>query len=159
MFMFLFCNCFNVYLCFVCICFLFCFCCFTERPGTNRHMFLRGQSFFLIFFPGVKCFFPVANSHFGTPKTNFRRFKSEKKKKKKSPHLFFLITFPTSISNFPPSLLQFSFFSSQFFAPFQFFSLPFFSRYVRKNFPVRSLWGALCPLPPTYTPLRASCTE
>ena len=67
--------------------------------------------FFFFFFSGVNCFFPVENSHFGTPKTNFR-FKSEKKKKKKPSPLF--LTFPTSISNFPPSLLQLSFFSSQF---------------------------------------------
>ena len=53
------------------------------------------KSFFLIFFPGVKCFFPVKNSHFGRPKTNFRRFQKwkakKKKKKKKSSPLF--ITF------------------------------------------------------------------
>ena len=59
-------------------------------------------------------------------------------KSKKGPHLF-LERFPASISNFPPFLINFH--------PFSIFSLPLFSRYVIKNFPVRSLWGALCPLP------------
>ena len=38
-----------------------------------RGIFFRGgtQSHFPDFFPGVKCFFPVENSHFGGPKTNF----------------------------------------------------------------------------------------
>ena len=128
----------------------------------------------------MKYFFPVENSHFGRPKTNFRRFqkwkakktnkqtKKERKKqtnkqtnkqtktnktkqnKKKSSPLF--ITFPTSISNFPPSLLQFSFFYTQL-SPLFPFSLPLFSRYFSKNFPVRSL-GELCPpAPPPDTPL------
>ena len=54
--------------------------------GRNRHVFLRGQSHFSWFFPGVKCFFPVENSHFGRPKTNFccfQKWKAKKKKKKK----------------------------------------------------------------------------
>ena len=109
-----------------------------------------GKGIFPDIFPRVKCFFPVKNSHFGRPKTNFhcfQKWKAKKKKKKKRPSPL-LITFPTSISNFPPSLLPFSFFSSQFSALFH-FSLPLSSRYISKNFPVRSLWGALCPnMPP-----------
>ena len=92
--------------------------------GRNRHIFLRGQSHFSWFFSQCEMlFFPVETSHFGRPKTNFCRFQKwkqkqtnkqpkKKKKKKRSSPLF--ITFPTSISNFPPPLLQFSFFSSQF---------------------------------------------
>ena len=79
--------------------------------GVTGIFFWGGKVIFPDYFPGVKCFFPVENSHFGRPKTNLRRFQKRKaKKKKKSSPLF--ITFPTSISNFPPSLLQFSFFSS-----------------------------------------------
>ena len=80
------------------------------------------------------------------PKQIFVVFESEKskkkkkKKKKKGPHLFFS-RFPASISNFPPFLLNFH--------PFSLFSLPLFSRYVSKKFPIRSLWGGtLPPLPP-----------
>ena len=119
------------------------------RGVTGIFFFSEGaKSFFLIFFPGVKCFFPVENSHFGRPKTNLRRFqnwkanKQKKKKKKKSSTLF--ITFPTTIFNFPSFLLNFH--------PFSLFSWPFFPRYVSKNFPIRSLWGALCP--PTLRLLR-----
>ena len=36
----------------------------------KRNIFQRGQSHFSWFFPGVKCFFPVKNSHFGRHKTN-----------------------------------------------------------------------------------------
>ena len=86
--------------------------------------------------------------------------KSKKGKKKGGGSSPLFITFPTSNSNFPPFLLQFSFFSSQFSPLFPFFPIrqqnfpvrslwghPFslFSQYVSKNFPVRSLWGALCP--------------
>ena len=110
----------------------------TYAQGRNRHIFLRGQSHFSWFFPGVKCFFP------GRKFPSFTKVKSQKKKKK-SPHpLSTLLTFPTSISNFPnfPSsllqfstfLLQFSFFSSQFY-PFFHFSLPLFFPIRRQKFP------------------------
>ena len=52
--------------------------------GGKRNIFQRGQSHFSWFFPSVKCFFPVENSHFGTPKTNFSGLKSEKGEKKGS---------------------------------------------------------------------------
>ena len=78
--------------------------------GRNRKIFLRGQSHFSWFFPGVKCFFLVENFHFGSPKTNFRRFekwKAKKKKKKKkkgsSPHFR---TFSYFHFQFPPSFLH-----------------------------------------------------
>ena len=79
--------------------------------GRKRNIFQRGQSHFLDFFPGVKCFFPVENSHFGGPKKKFHWFE-----KTSSSHF---VTFPPSIFNFPPSLFRFSFFS----APFSSFSV------------------------------------
>ena len=115
--------------------------------GRNRHIFLRGQSHF-------SWFFPVENSHFGhfgTPKTNFRRFqkwkaKKERKKKKKSSPLF--INFPTFILNFPSSLLQFCFFSSQL-SPLFPFILAFFFPIRKQKFPgQKSLGGTLPPCPP-----------
>ena len=63
------------------------------------------------------------------------------RKRTSSPYIF----------SFPPSLSQFSFFSP----PFPLFSLPLFSWYVSKNFPVKNVrrHSAPCkPLPPV-TPL------
>ena len=77
--------------------------------GVTGKFFWGAKSFFLIFFPGVKCFSPVENFHFCSPKTNFCRFgkwkerKKKRKKEKKSPLLIFKL-FPPSIFNFPPSL-------------------------------------------------------
>ena len=89
--------------------------------GVTGVFFWGGKVIFPDFFPGVKCFFPVGNSHFGRPKTNFRRFQKWKAKQQqqqqKCPHLF-LITFPTS-------LLQFSLFLLNFH-PLSLFSLPLF---------------------------------
>ena len=87
--------------------------------GRNRHIFLRGQSHFSRFFS----------------------------RREMSSPLF--ITFPTSISNFPPSLLQFSFF-------FSFFNIhphfPFFPSLLfpirQQKFPGQKSLGSLCPLPP-----------
>ena len=91
----------------------------------------------------------IESSHFGRPKTNFRRFqiKSEKQKKKKKKNVLTLFLFHNffyfhfQFSTFPLSIFLLN------FHPFSLFSLPLFSRYVSKNFPVRSLWGAFCPLP------------
>ena len=100
--------------------------------GAYEEYFSEGQSHFPDFFPGVKCFYPVENSHFG-------------RKKKLVSSFCTFVTFPPSIFNFPPSFFPFSFFS----APFSLFSLPLFSLYVSRNFSVRSLWGTLClPAPP-----------
>ena len=108
--------------------------------GHSRKIFLRGQSYFPDFFPGVKCFFLVENYHFGRPKTNFSGFEKWEAKKKKGP----LLIFPPSIFNFPPSLLQFSFFSSQFSSLFPFFLASFFPVCQQKFSSQKSL-GALCP--------------
>ena len=85
--------------------------------GRKRNIFQRGQSHFSWFFPGVKCFFPIENSHFGTPTTNFSGF--EKWKKKTSSFCNFS-SFHFQFSTFPFSI---SFFSSPF--PL-FFFLPLF---------------------------------
>ena len=123
----------------------------SECRGVTGIFFWGGKVIFPDFFPGVKCFFPVENSHFGRPKTNFRRFqkwKAKKKKKKKRSSPLFLM--------FSCFHFQFSTFSSQFSPLFPFFLASFFP-IRQQNFPVRSLWGALCPPcpppPPPVTPL------
>ena len=122
-----------------------------EPRGVTGIFFWGGNVIFPEFFPGVKCFLPVENSRFGRPKTNFRLFQKsfffEKKKKKKGSSPLF-ITFLTYISNFPPSLLQFSFFPSQFSPLFPFFLASFFPIRQQK-FPGQSL-GALSPPPACY---------
>ena len=98
------------------------------NQGRNRKIFLGGQSHFSWLFPGVKCFFPVENFHFRSFLL-FWKVKSKKKKKKKKKVLYSFSNFPLlpSIFNFPPSLLQFSFFSSPFPPPlFPFFPCLFF---------------------------------
>ena len=128
--------------------------------GITGIFFWGGKVIFPDSFPGVKWFLPVKISHFGRSKTNFCRFqmwkaqkiKSTKKKKrerKSSSPLF--ITFPTSISNFPPSLLQFSqfsFFSSQFSPLFPFFPCLFFPNTSAKLSRSEISGGALCPPAP-----------
>ena len=117
----------------------------------NRKFFLRGQSHFSLFFPGVKCFFPVENFHFGRPKTYFSGF--QRWKKKSSPHF---VTFPPSIFNFPPFFLQFSFFSSQFSPLFPFSPLCpllLFSPIGQQKFPGhKSLRQRLVTSPPPPPP-------
>ena len=131
---------------------------------------MGAKSFFPDFlFPSVKCFFPVEKSHFGRPKTNFSAvvLKSEKHKKQKTKKrkgkkkvLSSFCNFPPSIFNFTPSLFPFFNFPS-FLLHFTFFSLPLFSWWVNRNFPVRSLGegaGGHCApyhLPPV-TPLHTS---
>ena len=64
--------------------------------GITGIFFWGGKVIFPDFFPSVKCIFPVENSHFGRPKTNFSCFekwkakneKREREKKKKGPLLF-----------------------------------------------------------------------
>ena len=129
-----------------------------------RGIFFRGDKVIFpdFLFPSVKCFFPVEKSILVDPKQISVVLKSEKhkkkKKKKKVPSSF--CNFPPSIFNFTPSLFlfQFSFFPAPFYF---FFSLPLFSQWVNRNFPVRSLGegtGGHCvpyPLPPV-TPLHRS---
>ena len=144
----------------------------------NRKNFPRGQSYFSWFFPGVKCFFLVANVHIGRHKTTKqilvvlksdkqkKKRKKEKKKEKKerkerkkrkrrrsSRKKRFsphFVTFSPSIFNFPPSLLQFSIFSSQFL-PFFSFSLTSSFPVGQQKFPLQKYLGA--PAPPPVTPL------
>ena len=110
--------------------------------GVTGIFFGGGKVVFPDFFLGVKCFFLVENSHFGRPKTNFRHFQKWKEKKKSSP-LF--ITFSPSISNFPPSLLQFSFFPPQFSPLFPFFLASFYPIRHQKFPRQKSLGGTLPP--------------
>ena len=97
-----------------------------------RGIFFTGDKiFFPDFFPGVKCFFLVENSHFGRPRKNFLSSLSN------------LSPFYSPFATFP----LISFFSSLFSLS----SLPLFSRKVSRNFPVRSVGGTLPP--PAVTPL------
>ena len=119
----------------------------------KQNIFQRGKAIFPDFFPSVKCFFPVENSHFGRPKTIFRfwkwkarnktnKQKTKKKKKRSSPHF---VSFSPSVFNFPPSLYWFSFFS----APF---SLAPLFLVGQQKFPSQKSRRALCPLPPAPVP-------
>ena len=119
----------------------------TAMQGRNRNFFLRGQSHFSWFFPGVNSFFPVENFHFGTPKTNFHRFekwkeeKKKKKKKKSSPHCGTFSSFHFQFSTFP-----FTIFS--IFPPFCTFFLAAFFPIGQQKFPSqKSLGGTLPPSP------------
>ena len=98
-----------------------------------------------MFFPGRKFPFWYTQNKITVV---FKTEKQKKKKKKRSSPLF--TTFPTSISNFPPSLLQFYNFPSYLFSIFT--HSPFFSPiHQSKNFPVRSLWRHSAPFPPPVT--------
>ena len=113
--------------------------CFSCIQGRNRNIFLMGaKSFFLIFFSGIKCFFPVENFHFGRPKTNFSGFE-------KWEHFSFcnfstfhhvhfqFYTFPFTI------YLFFSIFTLFPFSPCLFF--PSWSAEISRS----KVWGALRP--------------
>ena len=118
----------------------------------TRKFFWGGQSHFSWFFPGVKCFFPVENFHFGRPKTNCSGFEKweeqgkKRKKKRSSPHF---VIFPPSIFNFTIFLLFFS-----IVTPFPFFPcLLFPGRSAEISWSEVCLWGALCPLLHLFMPL------
>ena len=126
------------------------------KAGAWQDFLLKGQSHFSRFFFRCEMLFPSRNFHFGTRKTNFHHFekwKAKKKKKKKKVTLiilelnFSLLPFQFSIFPFP----IFLFFS--ILPLFHFFPGLIFSRLVSRNFPVRSLWGAHCPLPPPPPPV------
>ena len=95
---------------------------FTNKHGPNRKIFSEGgKVIFPDFFPGVKCFFPVENFHFGRSKTNFSAFEKWKAKKKKK-------KVPSSFCNFPSFHFQFSTFLFTIFLLFFpiFPTFPFF---------------------------------
>ena len=129
------------------------------RHGRNRKIFLRGQSNFSWFISRRDMLFPGSNFHFGRPKTNFSRlekWKEKKRKKKPSSFPFFHFQFFTF-------LFTILFFSSPF-SPFPFFSLPLFFLVGQHKFPIRSLGGAPCPLPPPrllrhWMQIRLCCTH
>ena len=131
--------------------------------GVTGIIFWGGKVIFPDFFSGVKCFFfPVENSHFGRPKTNFRRFQKWKKKKGALVLTLFynfssFHSFHFQFSTFPFSLLQVSFFPSQF-SPLFPFPLASLFPIRRQKFPrQKSLGGTLPPCPPPVTPLASSC--
>ena len=105
----------------------------------------------------MKCFFPVENSHFGRPKTNFCHFQKWKAKKKKKKVLNTFYKF-YNFSYFHFQYFQFSpfhftifllFFS--IFHPFSFFFLASFFPILQQKFPgQKSLGGTL---PPPVMPL------
>ena len=115
----------------------------------NRKFFLRGQRHFFWFFflPGVKCFFPVENYHFGRPKTNFNGFEKWKKKVLSS-----FCNFPSF--HFQLLFLQFSFFSSPPFPPFPFFPCLLFPDRSVEISRSEVSGGHSAPSPPV-TPLQA----
>ena len=113
--------------------------------GVTGIFFWGGKVIFPDVFPGVKCFFPVENSHFGRPKTNFRRFqkwKAKKKKKKKKKKVL------TSFSDV--FLLPFPIFHLFYsiFTPFPFFLASFFPIRQQKFPGQKSLGGHSAPPPP-----------
>ena len=123
--------------------------------GITRIFFRGGKVIFPDFFPGVKCFFPVENSHFATPKKISVILKSEKQKKKKkekksSPYF---ATFPPSIFNFPPSFFSFFFDFPSFLLHFLFFLASLFPVGQQKISRWEVSGGTLPPLPPAVTPL------
>ena len=118
-----------------------------HRQGRNSHIFLRGK----VIFPGVKCSFPVENSHFGRPKTNFRRFlkwkakkKKKKKKKRPSPLFYNFSYFHFQFSTFPFTIFLIFF---SIFTLFPFLLTSFFPIRQQK-FPGQKSLGTLCPPPP-----------
>ena len=102
--------------------------------GVRGIFFRGGQSHFSCFFPGVKCFFPVENSHLVDPKQISVVFKSEKKEKRSSPHF---LTFRPSIFNLHLPFFDFP----SFLLYFPFFPCLSFSGRVSRNFTVRSRGG------------------
>ena len=101
--------------------------------GVTGKFFWGAKSFFLIFFLGVKCFFPIENFHFGRPKTNFCHFEKWKAKKKRVLSFFW---------NY--SLLPFSIFLL-FFSIFP--SFPFFPNRSAEISRSEVSGGKLYPLP------------
>ena len=76
--------------------------------GVRGIFFWGGKVIFPDFFPGLKCFIPEGNSHFGRPKTNFscfEKWKEKKEKKKRSPPHFVTFLLPLfQFSTFPFSI-------------------------------------------------------
>ena len=122
--------------------------CCSLTSGVNsargvRRIFFRGvKVIFSNFFPGVKCFFLLENSHFVRPKTNFSGFEKWQKKKEKEKENDPLFLLPFSIFhlpifNFPSFQLHFPLFLVSFFPVGQ------------QKFPGQKSRGAPYP-PPSY---------
>ena len=105
----------------------------------KRNIFQRGQSHFSCFFSWCEnMLFPYKNYPFGRPQTILVISKSDKQK------IFTPFPLPFSISHTPLSFPILLFFPS----PCSLSSLPLFSWWVSKNFLVKNVKGAFCPLPP-----------
>ena len=109
---------------------------YNQGRGVTGIFFLGGK---VIFFPGVKCFFQYKIPILVHPKQissvfKVKRKKKRKRKKKKKKKVL--------TSFYPPSLLQFSFFLSQFSPLF-----PFFPNMSAKISRSEISGGALCPPP------------
>ena len=112
-------------------------CWYLDR-GVRGIFFRGGKVIFPEFFPSVKCFFSVENSHFGRPKTNFSGFFGAGK-------------VLSSFYNFSSFHFQFSTFPFWifllFFSVFPFF-LPSLFPVGQQKFPGEKYQGALCPPAP-----------
>ena len=121
-----------------------------NRGATGIFFWGGIKSFFLIFFPAWNGFFPVENSHFGRPKTNFRRFqkwkaKKKKKKKRSSPQGFYTFSyFHFQVSTFPFTIFLL-FISIITLIPF---FLAYFFPICQQKFPGQKSLGDT--LPPCY---------
>ena len=85
--------------------------------GVTGTVFWGGKVIIPNFFPGVKCFFPVENFHFGRPKTN-KKTKQKQKQKRSSPHFGTSASFHFQFSTFPFTIFLLFF---SIFPPFPFF--------------------------------------
>ena len=110
--------------------------------GVTGIFFWGGKVIFPDFFPGVKCFFPVENSHFGRPKTNFRRFQKWKAKKKKKKKKKKVLTSFSAVFLLPFPIFHLFF---SIFTPFPFFPCLFFPDTSAKISRSEVSGGALCP--------------
>ena len=101
-----------------------------SSSGVRGIFFRGGKVTFSDLFPAWNTLSPVKKILFWYTPNKFQWFRKVKKKKKGSSAQFH--TSSLSIFSFPLSSSQFFFFSP----PFPFFSLPLFSRYVSRNFPL-----------------------
>ena len=121
-----------------------------KTGGVTEKFFWGGKLIFPDFFHGVKCFFPVENFHFGSPKTNlsgFEKWEAKKKKKKKKKKVLSSFcnfsTFHFQFSTFPFTIFLLFF---SIFTPSHFFLASFFP-VGQQKFPNQKSLGELCPLP------------
>ena len=112
-----------------------------------------------VFYEYSPCFFPVENSHFGRPKTNFSGLKSEKKERRRRRRRRREKVL-SSFCNFSSFHFQFSTFPFSifllFFSIFQYFLASLFP-VCQQKFPVENCQGGT--LPPAPPPADAYCHQ